>query len=442
MLPPRADRLQLEVHVDGSSIELAYDVDGVPGVIALRYPEGAGPRPAGPEVDVLAVAAAAYLGSLALARDVRIARPLPEALIADFAPLVGMLYDVRCWKDDLPLLPAPRIAAPVAPGRPAAAGRLDARHAALPWSGGKDSTLALLTLRANGYTVSTAHVTANSGVEASEQAAVAALADALDERRPAQILYAHDDFLRLSNAYAVAWDDFPLCNRVPFGRDLLLAAAIVPFALAQRAGAISFGHDHECRTASVSHGGRSIPRNDVESADGALALERVLRRHVADDLRLLPPVAAISELRILRDMFVLRPDLMAKTAFCFWGHCCGRCAKCLRYYLADRVYAGDVLAFDVCPLVARACPELAELLDPAPRSTLFQREVLVLLGRLAERGDIRPEEDELRHFTRTVFPQVRPHLGAWESALLATHPDPQVPADFRPLSELATAPQV
>src|SRR5262249_32747113 len=149
-----------------------------------------------------------------------------------------------------------------------------------------------------------------------------------------------------------------------------------------------------CRTAEVVHHGKRIPRNDLESRRGAACLEAGLRRHVHPGLNLLPPVANLSELRILRDMVVHHPELMEEIAFCFWGERCGRCAKCLRYRLADRLYGDGRLRFATDPLGEGACPELADHLDPSPRSTLFQEEVLLMLGRLAQRGDVRPGEDE------------------------------------------------
>jgi hypothetical protein len=103
--------------------------------------------------------------------------------------------------------------------------------------------------------------------------------------------------------------------------------------------------------------------------------------------------------------------------------------------LADRLYAGDVLSFEACPLERDACPELADLLSVTPRSTLFQREVLVLLARLAQRGDMRREETMFGEFDATVRPGIEASLDEWEHELLATHDDPQVPVDFRPLHD-------
>ena len=89
-----------------------------------------------------------------------------------------------------------------------------------------------------------------------------------------------------------------------------------------------------------------------------------------------------------------------------------------------------MLRFEANPLAEGACPELEEILhDPG---VLFQKEVLLLLGRLAQRGDVRPGEDVLAEFVRTRLSAVEPELDAWEAEMLAEYPDPQVPPGFRP----------
>jgi hypothetical protein len=288
-------------------------------------------------------------------------------------------------------------------------------------------------LRQNGYHVSGAHVTANAGVQAAEFSAVEDLAAEL-ELPLSRVGLSHADFLRFSGRHAKpeAWDDFPLCNRVPFGRDLLLAAIAVPVALHDGSGNLSLGHDAECRSAYFQYGGKSVPRNDVESASGAAALEGVLRVVSGADLCLLPPVAGLSELRILYEMLVRRPQLMARAAFCFWSEeNCGRCAKCLRYHLAQRLFGVDVLKFEVNPLGAGAAPELDDVFRLGAEGVLFQEQILYCLGRLVQRGDVRPGEDRVVEYAETLHPMVEDRLDEWQASLSRVHDDPQLPSTFR-----------
>ena len=429
-----AERLTAEVEERHGTLELRYKVDRR-ATQSIEVPAlDAGPA----ALDFLTAATAVYLGSLCLAQEISVRAPLSRELLGDLIEIAEMIYDIKRWRDELPLGGPPALNAhPGGRHTPVASTKLADRRSIVLWSGGKDSTLALLTLQANDYDIHPLHLTANVGAEASECRATRELLPLLGltelDERPIK----HDDFLDLTNAHANAWDTFPLNNRVPFGRDLLLAAIAVPVALQNEAGCISMGHDHECRIAEVSYLGRQIPRNDLESSRAAISLENLVQRHVHPELRLVPPIATLPELRVLRDMFVEYPELMRHTAFCFWGTNCGRCGKCLRYFLADRLYSSGLLEFKANPLGAGVCPELNELLGS--RDVLFQKEVLVLVGRLAERGDIRDGEDQLELFKRTRLAEVLPQLDVWESELLAEYDDPQVPAGLRAASSFATS---
>jgi hypothetical protein len=249
------------------------------------------------------------------------------------------------------------------------------------------------------------------------------------------VLYRHDDFAALSGEYAVQWGSFPHFNTVPFGRDLVLSLLAVPVLIERRLPMLSLGHDHDCRTARVSYEGKTFPRNDIESAEGAMALELYMRHFMTPSVRMLPPLATISEFRILREMFERWPDLMRDTAFCFWGEPCGRCAKCLRYFLAQRIFGREgLLRFGANPLAPGACPELGDILDSwGGESVLFDREVLYALGRLVDEGDIRPEEGAVNRFRDTIHPEIAPLLDRWGAELNSIHEDPQVPTSFVPV---------
>jgi hypothetical protein len=62
---------------------------------------------------------------------------------------------------------------------------------------------------------------------------------------------------------------------------------------------------------------------------------------------------------------------------------------------------------------------------------LFQSQVLLCLGRLVERGDIRSGEPRLREFEQTYYPKVAVHLDEWEERLMTVEGDPQLPLDWR-----------
>ena len=412
-------------------VRFPYLVDGgrQSGSIRVAYPFSL----ASPERAVLpavALGVATYIGQLCLAERIELEPGLPVGAAADLTAVATMLYDVRRWMDELPLGPSPQYAFEKRK-RELSMPQLDERKAILLFSGGKDSSLAALVLQRNGLEAIALHMTANFGVEEAEQRAAEEISAALG--LPFEVVAVeHSEFLALSSRYAINWNDFPYSNRVPFGRDLLLAALSVIPAIRHRAGTISFGHDNECRNAVVQYEGREIPRNDIESRWGALSLESFIRKHVHPGIRMLPPVGGLSEFRILEEMLVRHGDLMARTASCFWGGNCGRCAKCLRYYLAQRVLDTRALEFAVNPLGREGCPELSDLIDPQEaRSTLFSGQVVYMLGTLLQRGDVRPDEEQLSALGPNWLQQVAPRLPSLQRELRQVHVDPQVPQGFR-----------
>lgn len=430
----RASLLTVALSTHGRRLQVHYNAGSGAQVLTVDYPFETTRLPDA-VWRAIGLGAATYLAGLCLAPRVRLTFPVEDGGVEAVQPLLRMLYDVRRWKDGEPLVDPPEITYPVAhstsPGALSGGISPDHKRALLLFSGGKDSTLGAVLLRANGFTVHGLHVPVNAGSEAAEQSAADELAPRL--RLPlGRLGYRDPHFPRFSRAHATpgAWDDYPVANRVPFGRDLLLCLLAMPAAAVQGAGMVSLGHDNECRNAYFEYGGRCIPRNDVESVRGAVLLEEFARRYVYPGVSLLPPVAGLSELRILHAMLVGHPDLMARTSFCFWGRSCGRCAKCLRYYLAQRYLGVDVLEFAVNPLSHGGAPELDDLLQLDGVGLLFQRQVLLCLGRLVQRGDRRAGEDRLAAVAGPLLDRIAPQLDDWEHELAAVRDDPQLPSGY------------
>jgi 7-cyano-7-deazaguanine synthase in queuosine biosynthesis len=414
--------IEVDLEVDEATIQARYQTDaGDAGAITVRYPPGVEIHPG--LLPLVGGSLGVYLAQLCLAKRVQVGVPLDPSLRSTMQTLAGFLYDVRCWRDGRPFADHPELVGAgdvILPPRPAS---LVADRALLLWSGGKDSTLAAVRLREEGAAVVPVHVGVNRGVERREAEAVSALAPLLG-LETVQLGYEHPEFDDFAARYASAWDIWPHANKVPFGRDLMLAALVLPLASWLRCSTVSFGHERDCRRAWVEHGGRRFPRNDVESREGAALLGAAMARAVPG-LRLWSPLERTTELEVLRSMLVDHADLMARTSSCFWpGGRCGRCAKCLRYALAQRTFGVDVLSFDADPLADGVCPDLDELLAaPDERNVLFGRSTLYCLARLAERGDIRSGEDRLLQFARSDrYRGVLPDLDRWHEDLLPGAP--------------------
>ena len=364
---------------------------------------------------------AVYLAQLCLVQEhITLDFPASASAVAAIQPLLEMLYDVRRWKDGLPLGEYPTFLYSNRTNPTSLRQKPIEKRTLLLWSGGKDSTLSLLLLRKHGYEVCPVHTTINPEVHGKEARATARLARSIGVSYQT-LKITHPEFAEFSTRYAKNWNSFPLHNVVPFGRDLLLALLVAPLIRRERASHLSMGHDNECRNAFVAYQGKQFPRNDAESYQGAQALESYMRRFLLPRVSLLPPLARYPEFKILRDMMVDYPDLMSQTSFCFWGRKqnCGRCAKCLRYYLAQRVLLDkDILKFEVNPLSQGACPDLDEMLvNPIKQELLFQTAIIYCLGRLVERNYIWPEESRLQDFRVHHYEAVRSRLDDWELEL-------------------------
>ena len=429
--------LTLTINADLVGTRLCYSYatsDGSEGQILLRYPEC-------DRLDLrrflptVSTGVCVYLAQLCLADRVELAGDLPSGIDLEMEVLTGMLYDVRRWKDGTTVdTTRPGYFASRLAQCASVSDVLDPRRALLMWSGGKDSTLSAIALRDRGYDVTALHVTINQGVQDSERTAVNDLAEEL-RIDLLTVEYEHEHFLEFSSRYAKEWNRFPRCNVVPFGRDLLLATIAAPVAIASTCQSIVFGHDNECRHSYVQSDGHRFPRNDVESAEGAAALQHLLQLSSANDLRILAPLAMLSELRILLELVEHHPGLFARTSFCFWGGNCGRCAKCLRYNLAQRL-AGepDLLMFRENPLATGVNPELADLLAAGVRGgvddgLLFQRQVVYCLARLVQRGELKPGDDAVTPHIDDLR-ALLPDLDRWADDLLVPHAMDEVPPDI------------
>lgn len=425
-----AGRLKIGIEAFGHSLEVHYTTDcGDDGALRVRYPDSV-ELPGVAATGAIGLATGIYLGQLCLAQLIELDFAIAPDAIADAMPLAEMLYDIRRWKDDLPPAEVPEITARAYHSAPPPVAA-DKGKTVLLWSGGKDSTLSALLLQKNQIETAALHFAVNSGVSELEQAAVDDLSRSVN-LRPIQVIVSHPEFLTFSSRYAINWNVPPLCNTVPFGRDLLLAMLAVPVAEAEGARYISMGHDFECRTSYVSYGGKKVPRNDVESVEGARCLEQLISRYALTGAGLLAPVSNLSELQILRAMLVDHPDLMARTSFCFWGGNCGQCAKCLRYYLAQRLFGGNVLSFRENPLGPNGAPELDDVLDFTKQGILFQDQVLYCMGRLIERDDVHPAETRLAELAKSqALATVLSRLNETERYLMRQRPSTELPVNWK-----------
>jgi 7-cyano-7-deazaguanine synthase in queuosine biosynthesis len=427
-----AELLRLEVGHQERTLVFSYDIDGHwRGSIRVTYPFHLNDADLS-SLPAIGLGVGIFIGQLCLAREIHLGFDVSHAMINSIAPLAEMLYDAHCWNDGLDLMDIPRVTGLSASAHTLVPSPLEPQRACLLWSGGKDSTASAVILRKNEYDILPLHVTVNARVEAEEQRAVAALAGPLAVTYDV-LEFEFPEYLELSRAYARAWDVFPAYNTVAFGRDMLLALLACLYMRHTGALHLSIGHGYDCKTAMVDYRGKTIPQNDVESVGGALALERFIRGFVLPDARLLPPIAGMPEFLTLREMILEWPTLFSKTSCCFWGGRCGRCAKCLRYYLVQRLFDRESLVeYATNPLAGEHCPDLLIYVERwQDEQLLFRKQVLYCLGKLVQAGDVREGETLLARFRGEVYPYIADNIETWGQELTRVYREPQIPIAFR-----------
>lgn len=429
-----AEILQMGLEWQGNRVGFTYKIDDrFAGVLSATYPFDLNEQDRS-LLPAIALGAAVFVAQLCLPRKIHLDFPCSDSLVQRITPLLQMLYDIRCWKDRLDLMQIPDIICNRGNYHPVCFVTDGSRHACLLWSGGKDSALSTIVLQKNGFQVHPVHLTANARVETSEAQATAWLGAHFGLPYDT-ILYEFPDFLDIARQYADTWDTFPHYNPVPFGRDLIIALLATLIAKHHRATYLCLGHELDSRSAHLTYHGKRIARCELESVEGEESLAKYIHAAISPTMKFLPPVGGLSEYRTLHEMYTHYPEVMAHVSFCFWGHACGRCAKCLRYYLVARVMGKEnVVSFDVNPLEGDNCPDLIDYFENwqlQGSGALHHDEVFYCLARLVERNDIRHGETPLRRFAQEVYPYTQVNLDQVEVEMMRPVGVSFFPDDFR-----------
>lgn len=132
---------------------------------------------------------------------------------------------------------------------------LDPMHSILLWSGGVDSTLAEVLLRANYYRTTAVHVQLNEGAIAGETRAVTKLAQHF--RRDVEVVtFDFPQFLDIACRYSDVINHFPIDNAIPHGRELVLIPIGIAVGSRGTAGRITLGHEYNVETSHCLSGSR------------------------------------------------------------------------------------------------------------------------------------------------------------------------------------------
>jgi hypothetical protein len=425
--------LRVGLQSAGTKVYFPYHIDDqFSGVLSVSYPFSLDER-ALRLLPPIGVGVAAFLAQLCLARRLVLEFPSSPEMVEGILPVMEMLYDIRCWRDQLELMPLPEISLIEPNHNPIPFVTDSSKIACLIWSGGKDSTLSHILLTKNGFQVLPVHFSVNARAEQAEMRAVAHLAQVLGITYQT-VEFDFPQYLDIARRYAGLWDIFPDYNVVPFGRDLVLTLLAMPLAQHYGVTYLCMGHEHGSRTSYLDYQGKRIARDDVESIKGGQLIEAYMQKFISPTARFFPPVAGLPEFRILHELHTKYPTVAPHISFCFWGAPCGRCSKCLRHYLVQRVLGIEGLVhFQANPLEGDNCPDLLHCIDnwQQDEGRSYTDMVLYCLAKLVERGDVRPTEYLLRRFEDEIYPHIADSVGQMYDRIMKVHTDPQVPPDFQ-----------
>ncbi len=409
-------------------IEIAYAMDDAyEGSILIGLPDWPGDDSS--ELAALFdVWAGAFLAQLCLARTLNLPNGFDPDAWTTLSPVVQHLYDVRAYRDSLSLMEVPTVVGPVVKTSPLNQ-NLDPMHSILLWSGGVDSTLAEVLLRANYYRTTAVHVQLNEGAIAGETRAVTKLAQHF--RRDVEVVtFDFPQFLDIACRYSDVINHFPIDNAIPHGRELVLIPIGIAVGSRGTAGRITLGHEYNAWKRHIAYQGRDIPKCDTQSEASNIVLDDYLARFYSSGLHLFSPVAALSDYLKFKLLAQLDLGALECTSACFWGRNCGVCAKCTLHYLLQRALSLDVFQFRQDPLTTSTILRRM-ILEFSDRSQTNWREMQVALCSIIRMSAFSADEELLVFYASNAFPVLRDELALIELELSTPQPVALLPQRFR-----------
>ena len=435
--PLRANILDASLFAYDKRVEIAYRIDNeFQGKVSFEFPFSLVPDQS--MLSLIGLWESIFLGQLCLAERIELRFPVLKGMIKDLEPLIASLYDVRCYRDrtplvDLPIINAELVSFPPPPPPPPSSPSRELsvnRRACTLWSGGTDSTLALILLSNNSYEPVPLHFSANVDVVEIERKAVDGLAAQLD-LSVQHIKIDFPEFIPVAARYSKAIARSPLENSIPHGRELLLLAPALAIATQFDATSVCPAHENEVWTAQVNYQGKSIWRWDTQSEAMTAVLDRFARKYLKPSIRIFSPVATFSDFRKFEVLLMQFPDILENTSFCYWGQWCGECIKCVRYYLYQRALGGSLITFQHNPVEERN-PYLENYVYSwQDRELTYWADVQYALYTIADNEG--PQlEPLLKDYRETVYPLISEEMPAIQDRVLGIYPANLLPQDWNP----------
>lgn len=385
------------------------------------------------QISLIGLITSIVLGKLCLAEEIIIKFPISSEMVNSGLPLLELLYDARCYRDQVDLRPLPRIKlnnelpylAPISQKK-----NLDQLHAQLLWSGGKDSTLSYLLLQANGYKVSGYHATINAATEFEELKSIKHLGEMFAQKLEL-INISSQPFARLGTFYSPTFGKYPRFNSIPQGRDFILFTIMSFISGSKDSNIICSGSEYELYSKVIIYQGKPIYRHDAQSKMGYELITEFLSRWHTRGFKIFSPVAPLTEFRSFKILSAISPKSFNYLSSCFWDSWCGQCLKCFRYSLIQETLGKDLIKFKEDPFKTNGFFDFYLNEKDNPNLT-YREEIYYCLNALSERKDIVKKYSVLERYEKELYPQFNKNSAQYIDYILNTHVVESLPEMFKP----------
>ena len=211
-------------------------------------------------------------------------------------------------------------------------------------SGGKDSLTSDFLLQENGATIHRSFIAGlNVSVDEKEKIACGQLYRDFDTIVLCGFDRLVEYLIRISDNYGQP----PHKNNIPKGRDILTIALAYPLAVQHGCNFISHSCEKDLWDNNVIVDGKIIPLHDSQSK---LVVESMSKQlELSTGIGLFSPICGMHEIYILAWLLKKHPSKVGWMQSCFYDSWCGKCSKCLRYYLVEKFAGTNLIKFQVDP---------------------------------------------------------------------------------------------
>lgn len=428
-----AKKIRTKISFDGKNqIDVYYDIEGFgKDVVNIVLPSKVSLNKT--HLSLVGWIASIVLAKLCLAEEIILDFPISADMVKSGLPILELLYDARCYRDQIDLMPVPKInilqeipfLQPLTFKQ-----KPNPVHAQLLWSGGKDSTLSFLLLQANGYNVSGYHATINADTKQIEMESARDLGNLFSQG----IDYININprpFAEIGTHYSPTFGKYPKHNSIPQGRDFILFSILSIISTSKDSNLLCSGSEYELYSKVISYQGKSIYRHDAQSLKGYELISQYLNQWHTQGFKVFSPVAPLTEFRSFKVLSNYSPKSFDYISSCFWGNWCGKCLKCFRYALIQKTLGLELIRFQEDPLTSNNFLDFY-INEWKNTNITYREEIYYCLNILSEQRNLLENYEKLNYYAKEMLPQSKYLNAQYFDYLHKTHQVHSLPEMFNP----------